>query len=178
MKDNPINLESAVLDDANDIATILLDHFYPHPPARVWSVMACPDAMEEWLMDPIGFRPQVGTRFRFKAFPLPMADFSGALSCEVLAATPNRVLSIRWWDMKSSKQRVSTVTWTLHEVPGGTMVTFRHEGFDLSDSASRIYRKISELGWPGTMGRLGRCIDTAPCTETRPPHRLVTDVSA
>ncbi|TDZ98895.1 SRPBCC family protein [Mycobacteroides salmoniphilum] len=178
MKGNPINLESAVPDDANDIATIILDQFYPHPSARVWSVMACPDAMEEWLMDPIGFRPQVGTRFRFNAFPLPMAGFSGALSCEVLAATPNKVLSIRWWDMKSSKQAEWTVTWTLHEVPGGTMVTLRHDGFDMSDYASRIYRTISERGWPGTMGKLGRCIDSARADRDRAPHCLVTDVSA
>lgn len=178
MKDNPTNLESAVPDDANDIATIILDQFYPHPAARVWSVMVSPDAMEEWLMDPVGFRPEVGTRFRFIAFPIPVADFSGALSCEVLAATPNAVLSMRWWDMKSSKQTEWTVTWTLQEVPGGTMVTLRHEGFDLDDPASRIYRMLSERGWPGTMGRLGRCIDSAPRGGDQPPHCLVTDVSA
>ncbi|MUM21333.1 SRPBCC domain-containing protein [Mycobacterium sp. CBMA271] len=156
----------------------MFDQFYPHSPERVWSVMACPDAMEEWLMDPVGFRPQVGTRFRFKAFPLPMANFSGALSCEVLAATPNRVLSIRWWDMKSSNQTVWTVTWTLHEVPGGTMVTLRHVGFDPSDLDSRVYRTISERGWPGTMGRLGRCIDSGPAHADLLPQRLATDVSA
>ncbi|MEU9805540.1 SRPBCC domain-containing protein [Mycobacterium sp. NPDC050853] len=178
MKGNPMNLENAVPDDENDIATIMFDQFYPHPPERVWKVLACPDAMEEWLMDPIGFRPQVGTRFRFNAFPLPMADFSGALSCEVLAATPNRVLSIRWWDMKSSKPTVWTVTWTLHEVPGGTMVALRHDGFDRGDSGARVYRTISERGWPGTMGRLGRCIDSASADGHRPPRCLVTDVSA
>ncbi|WP_100523828.1 SRPBCC family protein [Mycobacteroides abscessus] len=178
MKGNPTNLESAVPDDANDIATIILDQFYRHPPERVWAVMVCPDAMEEWLMDPVGFRPEVGTRFRFIAFPIPVADFSGALSCEVLAATPSRVLSIRWWDMKSAKQREWTVTWTLQEVPGGTMVTLRHEGFDPSDPASRVYRTLSERGWPGTMGRLGRCIASAPAGDDQPPHCLVTDVSA
>lgn len=47
MKGNPTNLESAVPDDANDIATITLDQFYGHPPERVWAVMVCPDAMEE-----------------------------------------------------------------------------------------------------------------------------------
>ncbi|SIE48340.1 Uncharacterised protein [Mycobacteroides abscessus subsp. abscessus] len=91
MKGNPTNLESAVPDDANDIATIILDQFYRHPPERVWAVMVCPDAMEEWLMDPVGFRPEVGTRFRFIAFPIPVADFSGALSCEVLAAQQGAV---------------------------------------------------------------------------------------
>ncbi|MGH3726924.1 MAG: SRPBCC family protein [Mycobacterium sp.] len=178
MKGSPQIMESAVPDEVNDIATIIFDQFYPHPPARVWSVMACADAMEEWLMDPVGFRPQAGTRFRFNAFPLPMANFSGALSCEVLAANPNCVLSLRWWDAKSSNQAGWTVTWALHEVPGGTMVALRHDGFDLDDPDSRVYRTISERGWPGTMGKLGRCIDDAPANDDLPPHGLVTDVSA
>ncbi|WP_255784447.1 SRPBCC family protein, partial [Mycobacteroides abscessus] len=79
---------------------------------------------------------------------------------------------------RNETQADSTVTWTLQEVPGGTMVTLRHEGFDPSDPASRMYRTLSERGWPGTMGRLGRCIASAPTGDDQPPHCLVTDVSA
>lgn len=146
----------------SDLTSIVLDQFYPHPPAKVWRAITTPELMGRWLMEPIGFEPVAGNRFRMKARPMPAVNFSGEVRCEVLEAIEPQRLSFSWNDANSADDSGWTVTWDLHPEGRGTRMLFTHSGFDPDDPTSQLSRTIMRGGWPGIVNRLGTLLDTAP----------------
>ncbi|WP_328396969.1 SRPBCC family protein [Nocardia sp. NBC_00416] len=145
----------------DDPTSIVVDQFYPHPPAKVWRALTTPTHMEKWLLAPIGFEPVVGNRFRMKAQPMPAVDFSGEIRCEVLEAVAPERLSISWNDANSAQDTGWTVSWDLRPEGRGTRILLTHSGFDPDDPGSQRSRSIMGGGWAGIAARLGEVAGTA-----------------
>ena len=67
---------------------------------------------------------------------------------EYVTIVPNRLLRFTWTPTSSPGEE-TLVTIELQDVPGGTELTLRHEGFPSESS-----RAAHEEGWTGTMVRL------------------------
>jgi uncharacterized protein YndB with AHSA1/START domain len=126
-------------------AGVEVDQFLPHPPAKVWRVLSEPALLDAWLMPAEGFAPVVGTRFRFRAEPVPQTSFSGLIECEVLEVDPGRLLRISWSSPGHALD--STVTWELVPEGTGTRMLLTHEGFDLDDPDQARAFAIMNGGW-------------------------------
>ncbi|WP_040783395.1 SRPBCC family protein [Nocardia pneumoniae] len=143
----------------DDLTTIELDHFYPHPPAKVWRALTTPRLMAQWLMEPEGFEPVAGNRFRMHAKPIAATKFSGEISCAVLEAVAPKRLRIAWDDAASDTPTGWTVTWDLCPEGRGTRILFSHRGFDPDDPTAQLARNIMRNGWPGMLHRLAALLD-------------------
>lgn len=152
------------MGDPYDSADVVADFFYPHPPGRVWNVLVDPDVMGDWFVEQVGFRPEVGTRYRLLDLPVPIANYSGDIACEVLVATQYEKLAISWWDTKLDAPVAWRTMWSLGAVPEGTMVTLSRPAFDSDDPVVRRMAALSDLFWPTAMTKLGRLIDRAATT--------------
>lgn len=104
---------------------IVLSRVYPYPQERVWRALTDPAALSEWLM-PTDFRPEVGHKFTFRAFPVP--GWRGVVDCEVLELEPPHRMVLSWAGHENMAQP-TTVTWTLQPVATGTRLTLEHAGF-------------------------------------------------
>ena len=136
-----------------------VDQFYPHPPERVWRALTTPELMARWLMESTGFAPVVGTRFTFHTQPMPAADFSGEIACEVMELVDGERLTISWTDAHTGRPDGWLVSWTLRAEGKGTRVILRHSGFDPDDEIQRQARTIMGTGWVRIAGRLGAVLD-------------------
>ncbi|MBM0229124.1 SRPBCC domain-containing protein [Micromonospora sp. ATA51] len=92
----------------SDHATIAVDQFLAHPPAKVWRALTDSDLLARWLM-PNDFRPLPGHRFTFHTQPRPGQGFDGVVHCEVLEIDPPRRLRWAWRGGRLD----TVVTWTL-----------------------------------------------------------------
>jgi uncharacterized protein YndB with AHSA1/START domain len=101
--------------------------------------------MDAWIMPSEGFAPAVGTRFTFRAEPVPQTNFSGLVECEVLQVEPQRLLSISWSSRGTALD--STVTWRLVPEGAGTRLLLTHAGFDLDDPDQARAFEIMNGGW-------------------------------
>jgi uncharacterized protein YndB with AHSA1/START domain len=126
-------------------ATFEIDEFLPHPPAKVWRVLSEPALLSAWLMPTEEYAPVVGTRFRFRAEPVPQTNFSGLVECEVLDVDPGRLLRISWSSLGHALD--STVTWELVPEGAGTRLLLTHDGFDLDDPDQAQAFDIMNRGW-------------------------------
>ncbi|MFI5779688.1 SRPBCC domain-containing protein [Nocardia sp. NPDC051570] len=138
----------------DDPTTIELDHFYPHPPRKVWRALTTPDLMARWMMRTTGFEPVVGTEFRMRGRAVPQIGFSGEIRCEVMEVVAPRRLSLGWNDAHADTDTGWVVTWELRPEGTGTRILFTHTGFDPDDPNSQLSRQIMRGGWPGMLGRL------------------------
>jgi uncharacterized protein YndB with AHSA1/START domain len=129
-----------------DLTTIHVDQFYPHPVERVWRVLTVPELMARWLM-PSDFEPYVGHKFTMQSVPIGPVNFSGEIACEVLELEPLRRLSISWRDAKGTSDLDSTVTWTLQPEGHGTRVLLEHSGFDPDNPTHQLSRRMLNGGW-------------------------------
>ncbi|MFI1916866.1 SRPBCC domain-containing protein [Nocardia sp. NPDC020380] len=138
-----------------DIATsIELDHFYPHPPEKVWRVLTTPELMGQWMMQPTGFEAVVGNVFEMKTQPMPGQAFSGEIRGEVLEVVAPELLRVTWNDAQSGKPTGWIISWELRPEGHGTRMLFSHTGFDPEDEVMQRARKIMGGGWGGMLGRL------------------------
>ncbi|WP_286142047.1 MULTISPECIES: SRPBCC domain-containing protein [unclassified Mycobacterium] len=154
------------MGDLHDPADVVADFFYPHSPGRVWGVLVDPDVMGDWFVEQVGFHPVAGTRYRLADLPVPIANYSGNIACEVLVATPNEMLAISWWDTKLPAPVAWRTTWTLGAVPNGTRVVLSRPAFSSDDPAVRRMAALSDRFWPTAMTKLGRLIDRAAAIST------------
>jgi uncharacterized protein YndB with AHSA1/START domain len=146
------------MTETADPRVIEIDQFYPHPPQRVWRALTTPELMARWLMEPSGFEPVAGTRFRFHGQPMPSVDFSGEIACEVIDVVDGEQLTISWADAHSDQPARWIVSWTLHPEGTGTRVILRHSGFDPDDAAQQRSRTIMGSGWVRIAGQLGEVL--------------------
>ncbi len=146
------------MTEAADPRVIEIDQFYPHPPRRVWQALTTPELMARWLMEPSGFKPVVGTGFRFHGQPMPSVGFSGEIACEVIDLVDGEQLTISWADAHSDKPAAWIVSWKLHPEGTGTRVILRHSGFDPDNAVQQRSRSIMGNGWVRIAAQLGEVL--------------------
>jgi uncharacterized protein YndB with AHSA1/START domain len=153
-----------------DLTTIRVDQFFPHPVERVWRVLTTPELMARWLM-PNDFTARVGHRFTLHGVPIGPVDFSGVVACEVLDLRPLRRLRISWRDANGTNSLHSTVTWSLQPEGRGTRLLLEHAGFDPDDPTHQLSRRIMNGGWRSHVLRQLTAVleETAPTPA--PTHR-------
>ncbi|MCX4094868.1 SRPBCC family protein [Nocardia sp. alder85J] len=144
----------------DDLTTIELDHFYPHPPEKVWKALTTPELFARWLMPATGFEPVPGNEFRMQTQPMPGAGFSGNVRGTVLEAIAPKRLSMTWNDAESDIETGWVITWQLEPEGTGTRVLFSHSGFDPDDVRAQRVRTIMSKGWSGIATSLGAVIDS------------------
>ncbi|MFF8948406.1 SRPBCC domain-containing protein [Streptomyces sp. NPDC014940] len=141
-------MSTAPPDDADDLTTVRVDRFFPHPPAKVWRALTEPELLARWQMPGAeDFRLEVGHRYRMTSVARPGARFSGVVEARVLAFVPERMLSLGWADADPTGPADWTITWTLEQEGRGTRLFLVHEGFDPDDPAQMTARKIMNGGW-------------------------------
>ncbi|MGW0410741.1 SRPBCC family protein [Streptomyces collinus] len=147
--------------DADDLTTVRVAQFFPHPPAKVWRALTEPGLLARWQMPGAEeFRLEVGHRYRMTSVPRPHSRFSGVVEVRVLAYDIERMLSLRWEDADPANLAEWTVTWTLEQEGRGTRLFLVHEGFDPDDPAQMSARKIMDGGWrERVLPSLGRTLD-------------------
>ncbi|WP_149259324.1 SRPBCC domain-containing protein [Actinomadura sp. K4S16] len=123
-------------------ASIEVDEFLPHPPAKVWRALTEPELLARWLM-PNDFKPVVGHRFTFAAKPIPAVGFDGTIECRVLDIEELRLLRISW----RGGGLDTTVTWRLVAEGRGTRLFVEHAGFDLDDPVNAYAFRGMGGGW-------------------------------
>jgi uncharacterized protein YndB with AHSA1/START domain len=137
---------------------------YPYPMAEVWQVLTEPALVSRWTTTgqggrPEGFRPEVGTRFRFVAKPTP--GWRGIVDCEVLAVEPPNLLSYTWSGEADGSDK-TYVTYTLEPTPAGTRFTWEHTGFAgpkgwlMSRLLKNVRQKMLGTGVPAVLEDLHR----------------------
>ncbi|MFG2874734.1 SRPBCC domain-containing protein [Streptomyces sp. NPDC048337] len=132
----------------DDLTTVRVDRFLPHPPAKVWRALTEPELIAQWLMAS-DFRLEVGHRYTMTTLPRPNTGYSGTTAGEVLAYETGRMLSVRWRDADASAGNTAdwTITWTLEPEGRGTRLFLVHKGFDPDDPAQMAARTIMGKGW-------------------------------
>jgi uncharacterized protein YndB with AHSA1/START domain len=141
-----------------DLTTIEVDQFYPHPPAKVWRALTEPELIAHWLM-PGDFRLQVGHRYTMQSRPVAASGFSGLVEAEVLAFETEKLLRLGWRDAAGGDADW-TLTWTLQPEGHGTRLFLLHEGFDPDDPLQRQARTIMNGGWrTGVPKSLAKLLD-------------------
>jgi uncharacterized protein YndB with AHSA1/START domain len=123
-------------------ASIEVDEFMPHPPAKVWRALTEPDLLARWMM-PNDFKPVAGHRFTFTAKPIPAIGFDGTIACQVLDIEERSLLRISW----AGGGLDTTVTWRLVPEGRGTRVFVEHAGFDLDDPVNAYAFRGMGSGW-------------------------------
>jgi len=135
---------------------------YPYPLTKVWRALTEPTLVPLWTSTgqggrPEGFKPEVGTRFRFIGKPFPGWD--GIVRCEVLAVHEPTLLSYTWRNKEADQPTM--VTNILEEIPGGTRLTWDHTGFHgiegafMSRLLARVRRKMLSKGLPPVLADIG-----------------------
>lgn len=134
---------------AEEMRSIVVERFMPHPADRIWRALTQSELIAEWLMEN-DFVAELGRRFTFRAKPVP--GWSGVTNCEVVEVDAPHLLAYRWGDGSESDSGLQTlVTWTLTPGDGGTHVRMEHSGFRPGDEAG--YRGMGS-GWPRIVERL------------------------
>jgi uncharacterized protein YndB with AHSA1/START domain len=131
-----------------DLTSIKVDQFFPHPPELVWRVLTDSELMARWLM-PNDFKPEAGHAFTFRGKPVPGADFSGTGASEVLTVEVPTLLRITWRDAAKPDGPETIVTWRLEAEGRGTRMFLEHSGFDQEDTLAQSMRRIMNGGWRG-----------------------------
>lgn len=120
---------------------IHIERFYPYPIEKVWNAIATPEALSAWLM-PTDFRLEVGYEFTFRTKPQP--GFDGIVKCRVIDFEVPTRLSYTW--QGGPLKKPTTVSFELKPLNEGTMLYFRHSGFE-GFINQYIVRFILGSGW-------------------------------
>lgn len=120
-----------------------MDHFYAHPPAKVWQVLTDPELLASWWASG-EIRPVVGHRFE-----LDMGKW-GKQPCRVLEVEHERLLKYSFAEGSLD----TTITWELFPEGEGTRLRLRHEGFNLDTPLGRTALEGMKPGWPKVLERL------------------------
>jgi uncharacterized protein YndB with AHSA1/START domain len=143
------------------VSGFVITREYPRPRHVVWKALTDPDLVPLWTSTgqggrPEGFKPQVGTRFRFVGKPFPGWD--GIVLCEVIAVDEPALLRFTWRNKERDKP--STVTNLLEPTAVGTRLTYEHNGFSgieglvMSRLLGRIRRTMLTQGFPAVLEEL------------------------
>ncbi len=143
----------------DDLRTIRVDAFLPHPPAKVWKALTDSELMARWLM-PNDFKLEVGHTFTFQGRPIPEAGFGGVGHSEVLAFETEKMLRIGWCAAPEDESALdSTVTFTLEPEGTGTRLFLLHDGFDPDDAYQVAARRFMGGGWKQVCASISAVIE-------------------
>jgi uncharacterized protein YndB with AHSA1/START domain len=140
------------MSDAATVADrreIVVDEVFPHTLDVVWKTLTSPGMMGRWLhMEPIGFKPVVGTRFTYQT--TPAGEWDGVIHCQVLEAAPNQRLAYSWkggheGNVGYGARLDTVVTFVLSAVETGTRLRLVHSGFVLPKNET-AFKNMGE-GW-------------------------------
>lgn len=120
---------------------IRIERFYPYAIDRVWNAIATSEALGEWLM-PNDFKLELGHTFTFRTKPQP--GFDGIVTCKVIDFEVPTRLCYSW--QGGPLKKPTMVMFELKSENGGTMLYFRHSGFDGLIN-QYIVRFILGSGW-------------------------------
>jgi uncharacterized protein YndB with AHSA1/START domain len=120
---------------------IKIERFYPYPVERVWNAISSSEALGAWLM-PNDFKLEVGYEFTFRTKPQP--GFDGIVKCKVIDFEVPTRLVYTWQGGPLTKP--TTVSFELKSAEDGTMLYFRHSGFEGLIN-QYIIRFILGSGW-------------------------------
>ncbi|MFD4243160.1 SRPBCC domain-containing protein [Streptomyces sp. NPDC058525] len=138
------------MTDHDDLTSVRVEQFLPHPPSKVWRALTEPELIARWLM-PGDFRLRVGHRYTMHGVPVQATGFSGTVRAEVLAFETGRMLRIGWQDAAPSGDGSAevdwTITWTLEPEGRGTRLFLDHEGFDPDNPIQQRARTMMGGGW-------------------------------
>jgi uncharacterized protein YndB with AHSA1/START domain len=146
--------DAAVMTNSHEI---VVDEVFPHTLDVVWQTLTAPGMMARWLrMEPVGFKPVVGTRFTYQT--TPAGEWDGVIHCQVLEATPHARLAYSWKGGHEANvgygSRLDTiVTFVLSPVESGTRVRMVHSGFVLPKNET-AFKGMSE-GWTKVVATIG-----------------------
>jgi uncharacterized protein YndB with AHSA1/START domain len=143
------------------MSTIRIVQDYPHPPAKVWRAVTDPELIPRWTATgaggrPEGFRPVVGTRFRFIAKPKP--GWSGIVDCEVLEVAEPSLLRYSWTG--DGDDHATEVLYRLEPQADGTRFRYEHTGFTglggvvMAALLGHVRRKMLRTGLPAVLNDL------------------------
>ncbi len=118
-----------------------MQEMYPYAPELVWEALTDRTEISQWLMK-TDFVPNVGQEFQFTYDPGP--GWRGYVDCKVLEVDPPKRLAYSW--SSHDGNGISTVTWTMQPVEGGTLLTLEHTGFT-GENWQKEYDGVSG-GWP------------------------------
>jgi uncharacterized protein YndB with AHSA1/START domain len=148
------------MSDARTVAEthdIVVDQVFPHTLDVVWKILTTPAMMGRWLhMEPVGFRPVVGTRFTYQT--TPAGDWDGVIHCQVLEATPNERLAYSWkggheGNVGYGARLDTVVAFGLSAVETGSRLRLVHSGFVLPRNETAF--KGMGGGWTQVVATIG-----------------------
>jgi uncharacterized protein YndB with AHSA1/START domain len=113
----------------------------------IWGYLTDPDKLAIWFHKPAKTL-QAGERYEM--FGTESGD--KLMWGEVLAADPHDHLSYSF-TIGSMGDAVSTVTWTLEDVPGGTRLSLNHAGLPEGAAAFDLTLALDK-GWDDHLGRM------------------------
>ncbi|MGW6492056.1 SRPBCC family protein [Streptomyces sp. NPDC055056] len=153
----------------DDLTTIRVDPFLPHPPATVRRALTEPELPAAWQMPGSeDFRLEGAHRHTPTSVPRPGTNVSGSADVRVPAFAAERMVSVRWADADDSGSVHRTITWTLEQEGRRARLFLVHEGFDPDDPAQMMARKIMDGGRrPHVMRAPGSALDRMPCGSAR-----------
>lgn len=117
-------------------------------PAKVWSLMASVEGMNQWLARSLIFEHKLGGRFEMKG-NLP-GEGPYRFTGEVVTLEPERELAFTWKHdpEQGTPWPVSTlVTLQLQAEGGGTRVTLTHTGFEALGDIGKSQYEGHIQGW-------------------------------
>lgn len=113
-------------------------------PSVVWELLSTQEGLRSWWAENVEIEMKVGGKHRHF-----MAEANQWLSGYVLEIIPEKMLMLSWFEEDTDWLFPTRLTFTLEEIPGGTRVTHRYDGF----------AGIGKPTWERTMEAYNRGID-------------------
>ncbi|MGX1499997.1 uncharacterized protein YndB with AHSA1/START domain [Labrenzia sp. MBR-25] len=134
-----------MMDVTGETRTVVKERQLKYPPEKVWRALTQKHLIEEWLMA-CDFKAEPGHEFELQAS-------WGRVSCKVLAAEPQKILSYSW----KSQGLESVVTWTLKKNETGTLLPMEQTGF--GQDQEQAFRGAT-TGWNVFLDRLNQVLSS------------------
>jgi uncharacterized protein YndB with AHSA1/START domain len=129
------------------------------PPATVWSLLATQEGLRRWLDPGIEIEMKVGGAHRHY-----VSEFGIWIVGRVLEIVPERELVLSWMEEGTDWMHPIRLSFTLAEIPGGTRVTQRYDGFAGigKESWERTYQSYQRgMERHGTLEKLKGAVEAA-----------------
>ncbi|MFK7835354.1 MAG: SRPBCC domain-containing protein [Sulfitobacter sp.] len=121
--------------------------FLQAPRARVWDYLTQPEHLAKWFHPP---KAPLAEGQKLEMFGAESGDM--LIWGHVNVARAPEYLEYTF-TVKPMGDAVSTVKWTLEEVPGGTRLHLHHEGLPEGEAAFGLIMALDK-GWDDHMGRM------------------------
>lgn len=122
--------------------TVIVEHTYNAPIARVWQALTDPAQMKQWYFDVPDFKPEVGCEFSF----LAGSETKKWLHlCKVVEVIPGTSISYSWrYDGEPGN---SVVTFALTTQGDKTHLKITHVGLDTFPDMDSFRAENFNEGW-------------------------------